>query len=363
MVSVRLLAEADIEDIAVGATVLGTGGGGDPYLGKLMAINAIKQKGPVKLLSLKEIPDDALIVSVAMMGSPVILLEKLPKGDEALKCLSMIEAKVGKKVFAVASAEAGGVNSTIPLAAGAQLGLPVVDGDGMGRAFPEIQMVSYHLYGIRASPFAMSDEKGNSVLLDTISNKWIEWISRAVTVAMGGSAIIALYKMTGKEYRKACVPNTLSFAQKIGETIRLSKKNRQDPVENLLKLVHGFKLFKGKIIDVSRRTTGGFARGEAIIEGIDEFKGSKLKLNFQNENLIAIRDEKVVATVPDLITLLECETGLPVTTEGLKYGYRVFVTGIPCNPVWRTPKGIENVGPRYFGYDVDYKPVEELIKR
>lgn len=359
----RKLDESAVEDLAVGATVLGTGGGGDPYLGKLMAIGAIRSKGPVTLLDPLEVPDDALVVPVAMMGAPTVLVEKIPRGDEALRCLRMMEAKVGRKVFATISAEAGGVNSTIPLAVAAELGLPVVDADGMGRAFPEIQMTSFHLHGISASPFAMGDEKGNSVLLEVISNKWIEWISRAVTVVMGGSAIIALYPMTGRQVKEASVRNTLSLAEKIGRTLRRAKAENRDPVEQLLQLVHGFKLFKGKVVDVSRRTTGGFARGEALLEGIDEFKSSSLKIQFQNENLIAIRDGRVVASVPDLITVLECETGSPVTTEGLKYGYRVYVTGIPCNPVWRTAKGLETVGPKYFGYEVDYRPVEELAGR
>ena len=40
--------------------------------------------------------------------------------------------------------EAGGVNSLLPLALAARLGLPVIDADGMGRAFPELQMVTFH---------------------------------------------------------------------------------------------------------------------------------------------------------------------------------------------------------------------------
>ena len=43
----RLLTEESIEKIAIGAAVLGTGGGGDPYVGKLLAKQAIKKYGPV----------------------------------------------------------------------------------------------------------------------------------------------------------------------------------------------------------------------------------------------------------------------------------------------------------------------------
>ncbi len=56
----RLIGLKEIEDIALGASLLGAGGGGgDPYIGKLMAMGAIKEHGPVTLLSVDEIPDDA----------------------------------------------------------------------------------------------------------------------------------------------------------------------------------------------------------------------------------------------------------------------------------------------------------------
>ncbi|MDI3523180.1 MAG: uncharacterized protein PWP43_1362, partial [Bacillota bacterium] len=111
-----------------------------------------------------------------------------------------------------------------------------------------------------------------------------------------------------------------------------------------------------------RRTEGGFARGEARIEGIEEYRGESLEVKFQNENLVALKGDKVIASVPDLICIVNLETAIPITTEGLKYGHRILVLGIPCDPKWRTPKGIETVGPRYFGYDLDYVPVEELVK-
>jgi hypothetical protein len=64
--------------------------------------------------------------------------------------------------------------------------------------------------------------------------------------------------------------------------------------------------------------------------------------------------------VPDLISVLDLESGLPITTEGLRYGNRAIVVGSPCNPKWRTKEGLELVGPRYFGYDFDYTPLEGL---
>ena len=63
----RKIGLSEIEDIALGASLLGAGGGGDPYIGKLVAMGAVRERGPVTLLDPEEIPDDALVVPIAMM--------------------------------------------------------------------------------------------------------------------------------------------------------------------------------------------------------------------------------------------------------------------------------------------------------
>ncbi len=74
---------------------------------------------------------------------------------------------------------------------------------------------------------------------------------------------------------------------------------------------------------------------------------------------VAVRDGEIVASTPDLIIVLDAETGEPITTENLRYGFRVVVLGLPCDARWRSEAGLKLVGPGYFGYDVPYVPVEE----
>ncbi len=355
----RTLDVQNVEDLALGAAVLGTGGGGDPYIGKLMGIQAIREHGPITLLSLDEIKDDDLIVPAAMMGAPTVIVEKLPRGDEIIEVFRALESYLGRPISATMSIEAGGLNSTIPLTVAARLGLPMVDCDGMGRAFPEIPMVTHTLYGISATPFAMADEKGNSAILNTIDNHWTETLSRSITIDMGCTSLIACYAATGKQLKECSVPGTITLAEQIGRTIREARAANRDVVTSVREVTGGFEVFRGKVVDVQRRTVAGFARGEATFEGTDEYAAQTLKLNFQNENLVAILDGQIMVSVPDLITVLDAETGEPITTEGLRYGFRVLVLGIPCSPKWRTPEGLALVGPRYFGYDIDYVPVEE----
>lgn len=193
----RKIGLSEIEDIALGASLLGAGGGGDPYIGKLVAMGAVKERGPVTLLDPEEIPDDALVVPIAMMGAPTILGEKGVGGKEYEVLYNMISQYYGKKIFAFMPIEAGGVNSMLPIAAAARLGLPMVDADGMGRAFPELQMVTFTMAGISATPMALVDEKGNSVIFNTITNQWTEELARSVTMSCGGSVSVSLYCVEG----------------------------------------------------------------------------------------------------------------------------------------------------------------------
>lgn len=359
----RKLDKKDIEDIALGASLLGAGGGGDPYIGKLVAMGAIEENGPVTMLDPDEVPDDALVVPIAMMGAPTVLAEKAI-GDKEYKTLyDKVSQFFGKEIYAFMPIEAGGVNSMLPIAACARLGVPLVDADGMGRAFPELQMVTFTIGGMSASPMALTDEKGNCVIFETVTNKWTEELARAVTMSCGGAVSVSLYPMSGKQMKDYAVRNIVTRSQKLGEAIRTVKNcTDKTPEEHFLTFSESYKLFKGKISDVLRETRGAFNYGKVVLEGIGEYKGRQAYVEFQNENLLASVDGEILATVPDLICLVDAETFVPVTTDALKYGKRVYVVGLQCFEMWRCEAGLELVGPRYFGCDTDYIPVEERYK-
>ena len=347
----RKIGIPEIEDIATG---------GDPYVGKLVAIGAVQECGPVTLLDPEEVPDDALVVPIAMMGAPTVLAEKAIGGNEYKKLFDMVSKFFGREIYAFMPIEAGGVNSMLPIAAAARLNMPMVDVDGMGRAFPELQMVTFTIGGIKATPMALVDEKGNSCIFETITNKWTEELARSVTMSCGASVSVSLYPMSGKQMKEFGVHGIVTRSQQLGKAIRTVKDcGDRTPEEHFLEMSEGFKLFKGKIADVLRETRAGFNIGK---EGIGEYKGHTAYVEFQNENLTATVDGKILATTPDLISLVDTETYIPVTTDGLKYGKRVMVVGLKCFHLWRTEKGIELVGPRYFGVDSDYIPLEERCK-
>ena len=344
----------DLKLIADGGAVLGSGGGGNPYLGRLIAEQVLGDEKTVPVIGIDELEDDALILPVAMMGAPAVMLEKFPSGNEIPALISTIEKLKGKKISALLCIEAGGLNSTTPFIAAAQTGLPLVDGDGMGRAFPELQMVSFTLGGIGATPMAMFDEKGNGATFDTISNSWTERLARALTIEMGGMAMVGLYTVTAAECRDYLIKGSLSLARDIGQIMDDFGAQATSVIADTYK---GTVLFSGRVRDVERIYEGGFTKGTVRIEGKGDFRNREAVLSFQNEFLLAKEGDRTLATTPDLITLLDANTSEAVTTEMVKYGLSVNVLGLPCDPIWRTEAGLALAGPDYFKLGVDYSPI------
>lgn len=348
----------DLESIAIGAGILGTGGGGNPYVGKLAAKRAIRDGHPVRVVSVDGIPDDALVCTVGGMGAPTITIEKLPSGSETRGALRVLEGHLGQRFSAIIPAEIGGGNSIEPILVAAKSGLAVLDGDGMGRAFPEMPMITYFIYGVSPFPCAVVDDKGNQVLYPAgVDAHALERLSRGSAVLMGGHAGCAVAVMSGREVKRTAIHGTLSKARALGQGVRTARNEGSDVVSAIMELTGGLRIFEGKIVNVERQTESGWVNGRVQLDGIGEDRGSEMSIEFRNENLVAWIDGNVVATVPDLICICRVEDGEPVTTELLRYGYRVAVIGIGCDEKLTSKEALGVVGPRSFGFDLDYVPV------
>jgi DUF917 family protein len=297
------------------------------------------------------------------VGAPTVTVEKIWTGDEGARLRAAVEHLWDRPVSAIMCFEIAGANGLLPVAWAAELGLPLVDADGMGRAFPELQMVSFNILGQKAAPMVMCDENLDTVLVESDDNHRVEKLARPVIVPMGGLAMIAIYPMTGRAVKEVAVRDTLSLALRIGRAIGDARREQRDPFEALRATLHSIphyehfrSLFEGKIVDLRRETTRGWATGHVVVETLAG--GSRIEVAFRNEFLRARQDGRTVAIVPDLISILDRETAEPITTENLKYGQRVRVVGSSVPPLLRSARALDVWGPAAFGFDEPFVPIE-----
>ena len=341
----------DVHALSIGAAVFGTGGGGSVHTSRMAAEHAIAEHGPVRLRDVEDLTDEDAVISISGVGAPSVGIEMLPAAHQPLVLREEVERLVGRPVTVVMATEIGGSNGVSPVAWAAMMGVSLIDADSMGRAFPEAGMTSTHVMGAPRGPVVMSDIAGNVSVLRAVDGFWLERHVRANVVASGAISIGAGY-LSPEWAKKALIRGSVSRAIAVGRRLLAARA----PVEELADELRASVLVVGKVIDIARRNEAGFTRGSVTVEGVGPDRGRLLRLEIQNENLLALEDGEVLASVPDLITVVDSETGEAISTETLRFGQRVSVLAWACDPLWRTPRGLELAGPRAFGYEIDYVP-------
>lgn len=348
----------EIEALAVGAWVLGTGGGGSPYLGLLNMRRLYAEGHRVSLMPPEDLADDDLVAVVSNMGAPLVGQERLTDSRNIARAVTLMEEYLGRPFRAIMSVEIGGNNGIQPLMAAAHLGKPVVDADAMGRAYPEAQMTSFAVADLKPWPLSLVDPRGvEGIVAKVPSWKWMERLSRKMCVEVGSIAATCKAPRTGAEVKAWGILHTTTQAIALGQAIRLAQREHRDPVQAILDAEDGRMIFRGKVADISRRTTEGFLRGRAKLDGLDAWRGCTFELAFQNEWAVGWLDGVACVMTPDLICVLDSVTGEAIGTETLRYGQRVTVVALRAPKVFLSARGLDFVGPRAFGYDLDFVSV------
>jgi len=359
---VRPIGLEQVEWIAEGAGVLGAGGGGSPRQSALVLRRLLRQGATVRIADVDDLADDDLGPVLAGMGAPTVGIERLPTAGRYGHLIEATDRAMGRPVSFLAIGEIGGGNAVTPLIGAAESGLPVADADPMGRAFPELQMNTYMIDGLLPRPLLLEDAKQVTAVLHNLPDALTaERYARALTWAMGGGAGLVLSVLTGAQVRQHGIAGTLTLAERIGRAMAAARAAHRTTVEALVDTVPGTRpLFEGKIVDLERRTAAGFARGVLTIEGLGPDRGDTLTIDFQNEWLIARRGDRpedVLLTTPDLLVLIEQESGRALGSEAVRYGLRLFVLGMPAARELKTERALAVVGPRAFGYEAAFRPL------
>lgn len=334
------ITDESIEDLAVGSAILGSGGGGDPTYAKWMLRHQLAEYGPISIRTPESLTESDWVVPLALMGAPLVSIEKVLSGQELEAVLDAIERDSGRQITALMIGEIGGANAFTPLLIAGKRGLPVVDADLLGRAFPRLEMNSATLQGLSVSPVWMADALGHQVCIRADDPRRIEQLARQVTVGMGSSCAFGFAVGDGQFVKSHCVRGSLSRALQLGACVRSAK----DPFLALKNAGASF-LASGVISDINSVVDAGFLQGQVSLAT----KEGPVTLHYQNEYLFVERNGHCLASTPDLLVLAD-DSGLPIMSESLRFGIQVQLLSLPAPREWKTAAALALVGPEQFGY-------------
>jgi len=376
MLKTTLKNKQDIEDFVRGCTFYGTGGGGLPENGIDSLVSELEKGKEVGWIDIDDISSDDLTVCPFLMGSiaprtkkTIKEIENFGLGEPTNKqknCLAIaiqeLSNYTGKKINALIPIELGGANTPGCIAAGLILGIPTIDGDYTGRAIPEISQTTPYLHDKPLLPITSVDPWGNvCIIKNSTSYPVAERMGKFLSAASYGITGDAGFLMLGKEVKEVIIPGTLTECYRVGKLIREAREAGKDPANEVTKSLGGWIISKGNVIKKEWEDRIGYYWGTHTIAGKGEFEGDITKIWFKNENHICWKNNEILVTSPDIITVVDQATGEPIANPKLSEGNDVVVVGLKARSMFRNEKGVGILGPKAFGFDYEYVPIEKRL--
>ena len=352
----RTLNKQEIMDILIGCTILGTGGGGALKEGIEAVERELAAGKEFKLLDFSEIRDDGYYTNPYLCGTVVPDDQMVElSGQELPDAIRALESYMKVEFHGLLSIEYGGGNTGVAMAAAAHMGKYMVDADAAGRAVPELQFSTYYIREQPIAPFSVSTIYGDAVIVQKVADDArAEALSRFMAVGSGGLVGMADHPIRGDRLRISVIPNALSYAEQVGRARRLACESGGDPIQAILGAGGGQLLYQGTVTpDTHWEIKDGFTLGDIYLT--DQADGGLVRIWYKNENMICWKDGAVVLTCPDLICVVDSATGMPLTNPNCLPGMELSVLAFPCHPLWKEPRALEILNPRFFGFDMDCK--------
>ncbi|HJP79335.1 MAG TPA: DUF917 domain-containing protein [Pseudonocardiaceae bacterium] len=346
---------ADVPALERGVALLGSGGGGDTVTAAILLRSLIESGREPRVHPISELPPSTPVVPVGVVGATAAFAEKLPGGDEFASAVAAIERWTGQRALALMSIEVGGLNGLMQMVVAEELGLPTVDADLSGRGLPRLDQFSIAATGRGITPAALAEPGGQVLVLAAGSDAEVERGTRAFLASSGGWAAFALAPIPAGELAAHAVLDTVSGALALGHrALAAGESPRRDVLEAAL----GRPLLaRGRVLEVARHVgpgqhgSPGFGRGSVTVA--DHRDGALLRLEMENEYLLALRDGRPVASTPDVLAVLDHRTGVPVSCDAIRTGVEVDVVCLASAPFWTDPRRLPTIWPRAYGIDCD----------
>jgi DUF917 family protein len=343
----RLLSVRQVDALAAGATLLGSGGGGDVALGAQLLRHLLVER-PVPVVPAGELPPDALVVHVGIVGGPDVLAERLiDPADLAVAARAVVDRLDGD-LAAVGVIEIGGLNAAAGVLAAAQLDVPVVDGDLMGRAFPRISQTTLAVAGHPPTPIGMVGAGGDVVVMPVCSAHSAQALVAACASAMGGAGALALYPAKAAVLTEAGVRDSVSRCVRLGADYLASTGLA---TTELVDRLGGQVVIEGRIDELRPRL--GAAPGSLTIG--DHATGPIVRVDHLDEFLAVTVDGSTVAATPDVIVAMDPSSRKILRSDQVRLGQPLAVFTLPALHTWPAAAAAV-VGPAAFGLDLEPVP-------
>ena len=343
----RSLGFSELNNLVLGASVLGTGGGGSFSLARAMVEDLDARGMRPKLLDPSELKPSVLGISTAMLGgglsnAELERLEQMSAEPPSVPAARALSAFLGRPIDFVFPIELGPQNTMEAVRLAAFLDVPVLDGDCAGRAVPEMHQTTLSLFDLPLTPFVVATFQGDvAILAKVFSDARGEALCRALASASGGLVCVTGFPVEGQHLREAIIPRTLSRCMEIGS--RLGPGTR--PAEALATLCQGRVAFQGRVQAFEVECRGSFFWGFLDLDGTGSFAGARYRVGIQNEFMWAWRDGNLDIQCPDLVCVLDSDSGVGKVTYGhgfensIEVGEDLTVLHLPCDPVWGSEQG------------------------
>ncbi len=321
------LTEQDAQSAVYGGQLLGGGGGGQLEDGLLVVRQAL-EAGEITVASWDELPGDGTLVTASLVGSPSGGAAGVTPRHCA-RVYDLFREQVTAPVAALIANEAGGQSITNGWLTAAACGIPMVDSACNGRAHPTGVMGSMMLH-------RQKDYRTVQAASGGVGQKYVELCTagsieatsqlvRQASALCGGFVTVLRNPVTVAYGAENCPGGVLTQCIRVGQALREHLDDPEGTLHALEGLLGARLLLRGRTEGRTLTSKGGFDVGS--VEVRDE--GRALGLTFWNEFMTAELDGVRLATFPDLIALLDGETGLPVPSSRVENGKAVLAISVP----------------------------------
>jgi uncharacterized protein len=315
-----------LEAAVIGGAILGGGGGGhaqDAYELGALALEI----GPPAIVDACDLPDDALLFTVGLVGAPAAP-DRWVKPADYVRAVELLTQHVGRTPAGLISNENGPVATINGWLQSARLGIPVVDAPCNGRAHPLSARGAMGLHRLPryvASAAAVGGNPQTQRHVEIVEDGSVEHVARVLreaAVEAGGFVAIARNPTTASYVRGHAAVGALSHAIQLGSKVVAAREiGPREMIEVAAHTLQGCTTELGIVTHASRSTRDGYDIGDVVIETSHD----RYALKYCNEYLTLDHNEQRLASFPDLITIFWIETGLPVASADVAKGMEVGV--------------------------------------